>query len=261
MLLSVSELQALQNAGGYILVDCRFDLADLEAGYENYLDSHIPGAVYAHLDDDLSGPVTGASGRHPLPDAAKFASFLARAGWQPGMLLVAYDDAGGAIAARLWWLMRYFGQDCAALLDGGIPAWWAARGDVESGQSQVKPVEITELHSREGLEISTAEVIAGIERKEIVLVDARANERFIGRVEPIDNVAGHIPGSKNYPYNRNLNANGTFRFLDEIRHGLQDLCGHQGPDQLVHMCGSGVTACQNLFSWGDHGPFQPRNAW
>lgn len=248
MLLSVPELQALHNSGDCIIVDCRFDLADLEAGYEHYLDSHIPGAVYAHLDDDLSGPVTESSGRHPLPDADKFSSFLARSGWLPGMLLVAYDDAGGAIAARLWWLMKYFGLDCAALLDGGIPAWWAAGGDVESGQSQVKPVEITALESHEELATSTAEVIARIERNDIVLADARANERFIGRMEPIDHVAGHIPGSKNYPYNRNLNANGTFRFFDEIRHGMEELCGNHGPDRLVHMCGSGVTACQNLFS-------------
>lgn len=248
MLLSVPELQALQNAGDCIIVDCRFDLADLEAGYENYLDSHIPGAVYAHLDDDLSDPVSGSSGRHPLPDAGKFAEFLARSGWRPGKLLVAYDDAGGAIAARLWWLMKYFGQDCAALLDGGIPAWWAAGCDVESGQSKIKPVEVTALQGHEELEVSTAEVMARIKRKEIVLADARANERFIGRVEPIDKLAGHIPGSMNYPYNRNLNANGTFKFLDEIRHGLQELCGNKGPDQLVHMCGSGVTACQNLFS-------------
>ena len=248
ILLSVHELQALQSAGDCVIVDCRFNLADLNAGYRNYLKAHIPGAVYAHLDDDLSGPVTHLTGRHPLPDARQFASFLARSGWIPGKLMIAYDDAGGSIAARLWWLMKYFGHDCAALLDGGFPAWCNAGGDVDSGPPQPNLVETSELSGHDELLKTTSDIIRQLATNEIVLADVRANARFIGEVEPIDSVAGHIPGSKNYPYDLNLNKDGTFKAVGEIRHGLQTLCGDHQPDQLVHMCGSGVTACQNLFA-------------
>jgi len=250
MLLSVQELRAALENTQCVVVDCRFVLEDPGAGFEDYLDSHIPGTVYAHLDNDLSGPLTDTGGRHPLPDAHKFASFLGDSGWKPGKLLVAYDDAGGAIAARLWWLMRYFGHDCAALLDGGIPAWWAAGYEIESGQARVSSVPDAEFKLHHKLVLSTTEIVDGLRRSEIVLVDARAPERFSGQIEPIDSVAGRIPGSVNYPYNLNLNANGTFKTVEEIRDGLLTLAGSHQAQDLVHMCGSGVTACHNIFAAG-----------
>ena len=134
ILLSPQELNAAIKSNACIVFDCRFDLSDTASGYRDYLEAHIPGAIYAHLDDDLSSPVTANSGRHPLPDADKFAAFLARSGWQPGISLIAYDNMGGAIAARLWWLMKYFGYDCAALLDGGITSWQPAGFELESGR-------------------------------------------------------------------------------------------------------------------------------
>jgi len=132
---SPEELRQTQENSYCVTVDCRFSLGNPEAGLKNYLDSHIPGAFYAHLDDDLSSTVTNSSGRHPLPDPDSFAAFLARSGWCPGKLLVAYDDVGGAIAARLWWLMKYFGHDCGVLLDGGIGAWREAGFALESGNA------------------------------------------------------------------------------------------------------------------------------
>ena len=248
ILLSVQELgTALENTE-CVIVDCRFVLEDPGAGYEDFLESHIPGAVYAHLDNDLSSPATRNGGRHPLPDADKFASFLGRSGWCPGKMLVAYDDAGGAIAARLWWLMRYFGHDCAVLLDGGIPAWWAAGYKLESGPASTASLPTANFSVRDDLVMSTAEIIEGLDRNGIVLADARAAERFTGKIEPIDAVAGHIPGSVNYPYNMSLGPNGMFKPVEEVRSGLQKLAGSHTAQELVHMCGSGVTACHNIFA-------------
>ena len=248
ILLSAQALRDAQDNPGCVVVDCRFVLDDPDAGLRDYLESHIPGAVYAHLDNDLSSPITIGSGRHPLPDADQFAMFLARSGWTPGKLLVAYDDAGGAVAARLWWLMKYFGHDCAALLDGGLRAWWAAGFDLESGGQSAAEQAVASYRVREDLAISVTEVEEALKRDCIVLADARAPERFSGEIEPIDTVAGRIPGADNYPYNWNLSPDATFKAVEEIRDGLLELAGGHQPENLVHMCGSGVTACHNIFA-------------
>lgn len=248
ILLTATQLRELHKMAECVIVDCRFDLTNHNAGFEAYLKSHIPAAVYAHLDKDLSGPVTASSGRHPLPDPVKFASFLGRAGWRPGSLLIAYDDVGGAIAARLWWLMKYFGHHHAAMLDGGVAAWSTAGYMLESGavNPPMQPVAVFDIRS--DLVLSTAEVVKGLSSNEIVLADARARERFDAMVEPLDRVAGHIPGSLNYPYSMNLTAEGRFKTVQEVRSGLITLLGNHKSDDLVHMCGSGVTACHNLFA-------------
>jgi len=248
ILFSPAELCSAQEDPGCITVDCRFDLKDTGAGFEKFLESHIPGAVYAHLDNDLSSAVTPTSGRHPLPDADSFGAFLARSGWSPGKMLVAYDDAGGAIATRLWWLMKYFGHDCAAILNGGIDAWCQADFEMESGHANTTVVPAVSLGGNQGLIFSSSDVIEGLERRDIILADARASKRFNGEVERIDTVAGHIPGAVNYPLTINLNSNGTFKPVEELRCGFQALLGKNEPQQLVHMCGSGVTACLNLFA-------------
>ena len=248
ILFSAQELHALQTGGNCLVVDCRFVLADPGTGYKAYLESHIPGAVYAHLDDDLSSPVKSDSGRHPLPDPDSFAAFLGRIGWQPGVILVVYDDAGGAIASRLWWLMKYFGHDGSAMLDGGIAAWQAAAYQLESGAVNVKPMPVVDFTLRKDLVVSTSELVSQLEGDQVVLADARDRERFAGEVEPIDRVAGHIPGSVNYPYTLNLTSNGVFKPVDDFREGLLALTENQQSRELVHMCGSGVTACHNIFA-------------
>ena len=248
ILFSARELHELQTGGNCLVVDCRFVLSDPDAGYKAYLESHIPGAVYAHLDDDLSSPVKSDSGRHPLPGPDSFAAFLGRIGWQPGVTLVVYDNAGGAIASRLWWLMKYFGHDGSAMLDGGIAAWQAAAYQLESGAVNVKPMPVVGFTLRKDLVVSTSELVSQLEGDQVVLADARDRERFAGEVEPIDRVAGHIPGSVNYPYTLNLTSNGVFKPVDDLREGLLALTENQQSRELVHMCGSGVTACHNIFA-------------
>jgi thiosulfate/3-mercaptopyruvate sulfurtransferase len=248
ILQSARELFALTETSECVVVDCRFSLDDTGAGRRQYLQAHIPGAVYAHLDDDLSSPVTPQSGRHPLPSAEKFAAFLGRCGWQSGMQMVVYDDAGGAIAARLWWLMKYFGHDVASMLDGGIGAWQSAGYTLESGNADVSPKPPVTLTANTQMVTTTQELAESLASDSIVLVDARARERFTGEVEPLDSVAGHIPGSVNYPYSLNLDQDGMFVTPDTIRDGMLPLANDSAVHGVVHMCGSGVTACHNIFA-------------
>jgi len=248
LLITTPELEARLRGRDLVVFDCRFSLMNPDAGLEAYLAGHIPSAVHVNLDVDLAGPVTVQSGRHPLPDAAEFAAFLARSGWKPGKTAVAYDDVGGAMAARLWWLMRYFGQQDALLLDGGIAAWQAAGLELEQGPVQPQPQAMVQLTPRKEMVLSAAEVVAGLERQAIVLIDARSAERFAGKVEPIDAVAGHVAGAVNYPFNRNLETDGTFKTAPLIRAGIAPLVGDRPAAEVVHMCGSGVTACHNLLA-------------
>jgi thiosulfate/3-mercaptopyruvate sulfurtransferase len=248
ILFSAQELHAAQASKSCLVFDCRFVLSDPGSGYRDYLDAHIPGAVYAHLDDDLSSPITGSSGRHPLPDAEKFAAFLARSGWRPGTRLVAYDLADGSIAARLWWLMKYFGHDCVALLDGGFQAWQSAAFVLESGSVTTAGTTPVSLRARGDMVVSTADILDSLGNPNRVLADVRASERFRGEIEPIDPVAGHVPGSVNFPFQLNLSANGSFKPVAEVRESLMTLAGRHQPEDLVYMCGSGVTACHTLFA-------------
>lgn len=248
ILFSAQELHRAQDDKACIVVDCRFNLGDTGAGCKNYLEGHIPSAVYAHLDDDLSSPVESSTGRHPLPNADKFAAFLANCGWQPGDRLVAYDNAGGAIAARLWWLMKYFGHDCAGLLDGGIAAWQAAGFELESGHASIVRTTPVGLGPRNELVVPTSEILRNISTRASVLVDVRASERYRGETEPLDSVAGHIPGSINYPLQLSLSENGRFKSKQEIRDGLLTLFGSNPAKDTVYMCGSGVTACHSIFA-------------
>jgi thiosulfate/3-mercaptopyruvate sulfurtransferase len=248
ILVSAQELRAAQASKSCLVFDCRFVLSDPGSGYRDYLDAHIPGALYAHLDDDLSSPITPSSGRHPLPDAEKFAAFLARSGWQPGTRVVAYDLADGSIAARLWWLMKYFGHDDVALLDGGFRAWQSAGFELESGRVVTAETTPVSVKARADMVVSTKEILDKLGDSGRVLVDVRASERFRGEVEPIDPVAGHIPGSVNFPFQWNLYATGSFKPVAEVHERLTTLAGRHRPGDLVFMCGSGVTACHALFA-------------
>ena len=248
MLFSAQELYAIHKNSACLVFDCRFDLSNTDSGYRQYLEAHIPGAVYAHLDDDLSSPVTATSGRHPLPRSDKFAAFLARSGWRAGMNLIAYDNAGGAIAARLWWLMKYFGHDCAGLLDGGIASWQSAGYELESGGVTTVTRKPENFNASSEMVISTAEILNNLGSGQSVLVDVRALERYRGQIEPIDSVAGHIPGSVNYPLQLSLAQNGRFRPAQQISEELKGLSNDHPPKDVVYMCGSGVTACHTLFA-------------
>ncbi|ROR34152.1 sulfurtransferase [Inmirania thermothiophila] len=226
---------------GWVVVDCRFRLDAPEAGEAAWREGHIPGAVYAHLERDLSGPVTAASGRHPLPAPGPLMARLGAWGIGPGTTVVAYDDAGGAFAARLWWLLRWLGHRRVAVLDGGLAAWLAAGGGLARDRGAVRPCRFEGRPG--GMPTVDAEAVrAG----GWCLVDARAPERYRGEEEPIDPVAGHIPGAVNLPFTGNLDRAG--RFLPPAALARRFAALGAAPQRVVHYCGSGVTACHNLLA-------------
>jgi thiosulfate/3-mercaptopyruvate sulfurtransferase len=238
-------------AADLAIVDCRFDLLKPDAGRQAYAAGHIPGARYADLNRDLSAPVTAKSGRHPLPDPAEFAATLARLGVRKGVQVIAYDGAGGAFAARLWWMLRAWGHALVAVLDGGYPAWTAAGGATTAGEEPQGGQPAAAGSSMppplaQWPVVSTADVAKLLHDPRQLLVDARAPERFCGAVEPIDAVAGHVPGAENHPFSLNLGADGRFLPPPELRRRWESRLGSRDAAQVVAMCGSGVTACHNL---------------
>ena len=261
ILLNSKELSRLQKEGRAVVVDCRFDLNDTGKGRRLFEQGRIPGASYAHLDHDLSSPVTASTGRHPLPATPAFAGFLSRIAWTDEHLLVAYDEGSSAFAVRLWWLMRYFGKT-AAVLDGGLAAWKAAGMELETGIKPIEPTPLPPLAADDGMTVLTGDLDHGLE--EVMLIDARASERFSGDVEPLDTRAGHIPGAINRPFGSNLRLNGRFRAPDELRADFERLLGSTPAEEVVHSCGSGVTACHNLFAMelaGFHGSKLYPGSW
>lgn len=231
-----------------LIVDCRFGLADPGKGERDFLEAHVPGAVYASLDRDLSDLSKQGLGRHPLPDVPAFAQTLSRWGWRRGMRVVAYDDAGGALAAaRLWWMLRTARID-ARILDGGWRAWREADLPVESGAAKTRattPVTL-DIDSRAVVYYPELEKLRA--QPSTLVLDARAAPRFRGEHEPIDRVGGHIPGAHNRPFSRNLDADGHFKPAPTLRAEFAAALGTHAPDDVVHMCGSGVTACHNLLA-------------
>jgi len=251
-LIDAATLRGLAGKSDTVVIDCRFDLNDPEAGRRAYLAGHIPGARYADLNRDLSAPLSASSGRHPLPAPPVFAATLERLGIGNATQVIAYDDAGGAYAARAWWLLRWLGHSSVAVLDGGIKAWSAAGGTLESG-SEAPPRDAPAggrivPRANAAAVIDTAEIAAFLSDGANLLVDARAAERYAGSVEPIDTVAGHISGAVNHPFSANLAPDGRFLAASELRR-LWDarLAGRQVA-HVAAMCGSGVTACHNLLS-------------
>jgi len=229
------------------LIDCRFDLGNVQWGETEYAAAHLPGAHYLHLDRDLSSPMTANSGRHPLPDPPRLASRLSELGVGTGSQLVAYDQGNGAHAARLWWLARWIGIRNVAVLDGGVAAWRAAGLPLESTLRTPRRRELL-MSLDAGAWLSTEAVDDLRLRPGNLLVDARSADRFAGRNETIDPVAGHVPGARNRPFASNLGADGRFLTPDDLRQRFATLLGSVPPSALISMCGSGVTACHNLLA-------------
>ncbi|MHA6204000.1 sulfurtransferase [Dyella soli] len=253
-LVDVDELAAMP-VGAVLVVDCRFELMapgsgqrDVAKGERDYRAGHIPGAVYASLDRELSDLSRQAEGlgRHPLPLESAFSEVLSRWGWRPGLQVVCYDAAGGSLAAaRLWWLLRLAGVGEAAVLDGGYPAWVAAGKPVEAGEVTREPGQMAVHFDASQYLVDHAGLLGAPER---LLLDARAAPRYRGEVEPIDRVGGHVPGALNRPFAENLAADGRFKPADALRQEFLALLGSHAPTDVVHMCGSGVTACHNLLA-------------
>ncbi|HEY6093689.1 MAG TPA: sulfurtransferase [Gallionellaceae bacterium] len=231
----------------WIVFDCRFTLTNKEAGRQAYLASHIPGARYAHLDDDLSAPVTEKTGRHPLPDAQLLSEKLSQWGVDGSKQVVVYDDSFGAMAVKMWWLLRWLGHDKVALLDGGLPKWMKEKLPMTADLPQVTPAKfVPQLHKE--MQASVAEVENARQERCRLVIDARPEQRFTGEREPLDKVAGHIPGSVNWVFDENLDFDGTYLPAEELRENYEKLLNGVKPELVIHTCGSGVTACHNMLA-------------
>ena len=244
-LISVAELRELMaESAPLVLLDCGFDLGDAQAGERAYHAGHVPGAVYVHLDRDLAGPKTGANGRHPLPDRQALAERAGAWGIAPGVQVVCCDAQGMPYAARAWWLLRWLGHQAVAVLDGGLPAWRAAGGDLSAAPPAPTPRAPYPAQAAALPNVDAATLLSELGRRPIL--DARAGERFRGEIEPLDPVAGRIPGAHNRFFKDNLQADGRFKPAQALRAEF-DALGLE-PARTVHQCGSGVTACHNLLA-------------
>jgi thiosulfate/3-mercaptopyruvate sulfurtransferase len=245
-LISTGDLALHLGDPAFVVVDCRHNLSDVDAGERAYHLSHIPGAGFLHLDRDLSGAKTGRNGRHPLPDAATLAATLGRTAIDSSKQVVAYDQNTGMWASRLWWLLRWLGHDAVAVLDGGLDKW-SAEGRPQSGELPSPAASIL-LTQALGATSSASEILQHLDDGSVYVLDARAPERYRGDLEPIDPVAGHIPGARNRPYTENLTPQGVFKPAALLRSEFEALLGATPPTAVVHHCGSGVTACHNVLA-------------
>ncbi len=237
--------QLEKHLSSWRLFDCRHDLARPQLGEQKYREAHLPGALFAHLDRDLSAPKTGGNGRHPLPDRGAFVAWLGQQGLEPGDQVVCYDGDSGAMAARLWWMLRWVGHEAVGVLDGGLAKWLQegcptthevprfAHSSYPVRPPAARAVDVNALESR---------------TKELLLLDARAPARFRGEQEPIDPIAGRIPGAKNRFSNDNLGPQGIFKKPELLRDEFRAVLGDRAAEEVVSYCGSGVAACHNLLA-------------
>lgn len=246
-LISAEELSARLGGPHLRVIDVRHDLMQTGAGRTAWRAGHIPGAIHLDLDADLSGPKTGHNGRHPLPEPATFARLLGDVGVGDADHVVVYDDAGGAFAARLWWMLHWLGHPAVSVLDGGWTAWSGAGLAVSTDTPALAPAVFTARVPRPWT-VDAESVAKGLADGSLMLIDARAPERFRGEVEPIDPVAGHIPGARNRFMRNNLDEAGRFKSAATLRAEFENLLGGRSASTLVCQCGSGVTACHNLLA-------------
>ncbi|MFC5499049.1 sulfurtransferase [Caenimonas terrae] len=261
-LISAAELKSLRAGGAPLMVfDCSFDLMNPAAGQEQYRKAHIPGAVYAGLDEALSDhgmvdadgthhphPDAASGGRHPLPSREKFAMWLSSVGFSNAMQAVAYDRNGGTYCGRLWWMLKWAGHDAVAVLDGGLQAWQAAGGEVTDRAEPAHFQSNFELGRPLRRLVTTGEVERSLGQPGMLVVDARGAPRYRGEVEPLDPVAGHIPGALNRPFSENLDADGRYKPPAQLKAEFEQLLAGRDPATVVHQCGSGVSAVPNVIA-------------
>jgi len=258
LLTSVETLRSIITDDDVRVVDCRFSLNEPAAGLKQYHEGHIPGAIFADLDKDMAAPVQRGTGRHPLPEPAHFARRLGELGISQQNRVVAYDQASGALAARFWWMLRWLGHENVSLLDGGMARWAEFELPVESGQVEFDAT-VFHAESKMALVLTTDDIVAAAENPEqLQLVDARDRERFDGLKEPIDAIAGHIPGTLNVPFSESLNENGTWKSAEDLRTLWEEALGENFGSPWSVMCGSGVTACHLVASGLRAGLPEPR---
>jgi len=249
--------------GSWAIVDCRYDLRDEDWGAAQYRAGHVPGAVYASLSKDLSSTPTGSNGRHPVPCVEDLEATLGRLGISASTQVAIYDQDSGIFASRMWWTLRYLGHDAAAVLDGGWARWVREGRPVQAGEEQRAPAAFTGRRRKE-MRMPLDQVQSALGGGSMLLVDARAPERFEGRNETVDRVAGHIPGAVNHFFKRNLTEEGQMLPPDTLRRQFEEMLGGRPAEQVVMYCGSGVTACQNLLAMehaGIHGARLYPGSW
>ena len=250
-LIDVAVLRGLLDTPGVRILDCRHDIARPDLGQEQYGQGHIPGAVFAHLDRDLSGVKTGRSGRHPLPEPSALAARLRAWGIGSTDQIVAYDASEGSYAARAWWLLRWLGHSKVAVLDGGWTAWVAAGYPISEQEPAPQHGDFSarsSLQAVDSVDVVAARSAATSAEAPTLLIDARAPDRYEGRNETVDPVAGHIPGAINRYWKQNLGQDGRFKSAAQLRSEYQAILAGRGPDQVTVQCGSGVTACHDLLA-------------
>lgn len=246
-LIEVDELKEKLNDAEIVIVDCRFDLADPAWGRKDYFQSHIPGAVYADLNYDLSAPITQNSGRHPLPMQENFQAFMSKIGVDASKTVIAYDTSAGSIAARLWWLLRAYGHEKTFVLNGGFAAWQQHEYPFEKGEIINQPA-IFEGIFQNHLLVTSADVETYINNDEYLILDARAHNRFAGIEEPIDAIAGHISSAINIFHQNNLTNDGRFLPAEDLELLYQFTNSVSNVANIILYCGSGVTSCVNLLA-------------
>ncbi len=256
-IVSPEQLNALLpsvSEGATVIFDTRFALNDTSYGMRAFADGHIPGSHYLHLDQDLSSPITSSTGRHPLPSIEHFQNVMRKHGVSDDTQVIVYDDAGGMFASRCWWLLKWLSHESVAVLDGGMPAWIQHAGAIDVSATPLPQAGSFVARARTELVMEVEDVQQALANGSITLCDARAPERYRGDVEPIDKVGGHVPGAVNVPFAQNLNAEGRFKTPEELR----SLHAESLRGNVVHMCGSGVTACHNILAYAVAGLPMPR---
>lgn len=246
-LVTTDDLAAHLDDPNWVILDCRFTLTDTEGGRRAYEKAHIPGARYVHLDDDLAAPVGDTTGRHPLPDPHVLTEKLCQWGVGVNKQVVVYDDSFGAMAVRLWWLLRWLGHPGVALLDGGYPKWLREKRPVDAAVPAPNP-EVCACLPEPTQIVDADDVLHASRSGEQLIIDSRPDRRFSGESEPLDLVAGHVPGAINYPFDENLDVDGTFLPPETLRENYQALLNGRPAWQVIHMCGSGVTTCHNILA-------------
>jgi thiosulfate/3-mercaptopyruvate sulfurtransferase len=246
-LISTALLATHLDDPSFVIIDARHDLMQADSwGETQYAAGHISGARFVHMDRDLSGPKTGKNGRHPLPSPEAAAALFGRLGIDASKQVVAYDQGGGMYAPRVWWMLRWLGHDKVAVLDGGIAKWVRERRALTNASPDPQPM--TFAIRRVEPTLAAADVLASLGDRALMLVDARGAERFRGEVEPIDPVAGHIPGAVNRPYTQNVEQDGTFKSAARLRSEFETIVGNTPAARIVNLCGSGVSACHNMLA-------------
>ncbi len=249
-LISTTQLAESSKQSNWVIFDCRASLFDFDAGLHAYNEGHIPNSHYCDLENDLSSNITANTGRHPLPDFKKFVDKLQSWGVNNQSQVVVYDDVGGALAVRLWWQLRTLGHKNVALLDGGITQWIKQEKALSTESTTTKQSTFIPIVD-ENAWLSTKQIEQNLTSKSFVILDARTPERYRGEEEPIDPVAGRVPNALNRAFQLNLGQDGLFLSADELQKQFADIIKkvpQQSAENIVHLCGSGVTACHNMLA-------------